>query len=68
MTEQENKLPNGELSPELSDLLRDESKEAEIKAAIDAAAEEGIFVTRDEGARMLLEKNQIKPTKNIKPL
>jgi len=68
MTEQENKLPNGELSPELSDLLRDESKEAEIKAAIDAAAEEGIFVTRDEVARMLLEKNQIKPTKNIKPL
>ena len=44
------------------------AKEAEIKAAIDAAAEEGIFVTRDEVARMLLEKNQIKPTKNIKPL
>jgi len=61
-------LTISELSPELSDLLRDESKEAEIKAAIDAAAEEGIFVTRDEVARMLLEKNQIKPTKNIKPL
>ena len=53
--EQANNL-SGELSPELRAILEDESNEAEIQAAIDAAAEEGIIVTREEAAKALLEK------------
>lgn len=62
MTEQENNLqnnlPNGDLSPELRHLLEDELKKAELEAAIDAALEEGIATTREEVARMLLEKQR----------
>lgn len=54
----ESELPNGELSPEIIQILEDEAKEAEIQAAIDAAAEEGIIVSREEAARILLERQQ----------
>lgn len=52
------KLPNGELSPELRAILEDESREAEIQAAVDAASEEGFIITREEAAKVLLEKQK----------
>lgn len=52
------KLPNGELSLELRAILEDESREAEIQAAIDAALEEGFIITRKEVAKALLEKQK----------
>jgi hypothetical protein len=58
------KLPDEEqsnitpLSPEMHKLLQEESLEAEIQGAIDAAAEEGMQITRDEAIETLLQKNK----------
>lgn len=58
-------LPNGELSPELQGFLENEAREAEIQAAIDAAAEEGIDISREEAAKVLL--NEKKDTDSSSP-
>lgn len=53
---QENKS-QGQLSPEVRKILEEEAKEAEVKAAIDAAAEEGMIVTREEAKKILFDNN-----------
>lgn len=49
----EQKKENGELSPEIRAVLEEEAHEAEIQAAIDAAAEEGRIISRKEALRIL---------------
>lgn len=44
---------NQGLSGEMRGFLEGQSKEAEIQAAMDAAAEEGIILTRDQVAEIL---------------
>lgn len=44
---------NEEISPELRKLFQEEAVEAEIQAAIDAALEEGIIITREEAIKIL---------------
>lgn len=54
----DNKPPNGvgNLSPELQKILEEQAFEAEIQAAIDAAAEEGFPITREEAIKILHKK------------
>lgn len=53
---------NGDISQELKDLLDRESREAEIQAAMDAAAEEGIYLTREEAiVALILNKHEATP-------
>lgn len=54
--------PINHLSPEMQQLLEEESIEAEIRAAIDAAAEEGIYISRQEAIETLNQKIKIPPT------
>lgn len=46
------------LSSEMLELLKEEALEAEILAAIDAAAEEGILITRDEAISYLIQETK----------
>ena len=49
---------NHNLSPEMEQLLKDESAEAEVAAAVDAAAEEGMIITREEAVKIMVAKRQ----------
>lgn len=55
-TMKEQDLPNGNLSEGLRQLLDEEAAEAEIEAAMDAALEEGMIVSREEAIKILLSK------------
>ncbi len=52
-----NNDPKDQLSPEVRKILEEESKQAEVKAAIDAAAEEGIDITPEEAKQILSNDN-----------
>lgn len=42
-----------DISPEMRQLLEEEAIEAEIEGAMDAALEEGYFITREEAIKIL---------------
>lgn len=46
------------LSPEMEELLNQEAREAEIQAAIDAAYEEGLIISREEAIQILQRSSQ----------
>lgn len=58
MNEQQPKTP---LSPEMQQVLQEEAIEAEILAAMDAAAEEGMHITREDAIDALLSKEKNPP-------
>lgn len=60
MQEQKND-ENNDLSPEVRAVLEEEANEAEIQAAIDAAAEEGRTISREEAVQ-ILQTQQNNPT------
>ena len=44
---------NGDISPELRQLLEEEAIGAEIEAAVDAGLEQGMIITREDAIRIL---------------
>lgn len=57
---------NGDLSPELRQLLEEEAIEGEIEAAVDAGLEQGLIITREETIRILHEREIQKKQKRPK--
>lgn len=59
--------PVAPLSEEMQALLQKEALEAEILAAMDAAAEEGLHITREDAIQVLLEKQKNLPQEDQTP-
>lgn len=52
-------VEEGQLSPELRGVLEEEAAEADIQLAIDAAAEEGIVITREKAIEIWRQLTQL---------
>ncbi|QQG43169.1 MAG: hypothetical protein HYW45_03135 [Candidatus Daviesbacteria bacterium] len=58
---EQNKGEGEEISPDVRAVLEAEAHEAEVQAAMDAAAEEGRIITREEAKQILQQDNPPTP-------